>query len=185
MTHHLGISSGQLAAGAVGTDSIWRMSAKKNFPHPVASRRLETAMPLLTSQYVRERGSRQPVIYTSLEHWPSKTTAIPSHRKNCIKLVNYGGHIVERSNQGAPRCMYAWQGTSRVRLLPTLTSILLFSFSLSSLARYRPALLDRITDSPFQLLIDSFVAESDHVFFSAIRNLLYREELYVGRRGFG
>ena len=80
--------------------------------------------------------------------------------------------------------VYSWRGVHRTPLLPTLSSILLLSFSLASIVRYRPILLEGIMASPTALLIDTFVGESDSVFIPAIRNLLYREEMAVGSTDF-
>ena len=146
---------------------------------PIAHQRLEDAMPLLTSDYVRDRGARNPLIYKSIASWASADVATAPHRKNCMKLINYGGHAIEESAFGV-HCQYRWHGVSRSPLLPTLTSLLLFSFSLASLVRYRPALLNAVLDSPYQLLIDTFVQESDGTFIPALRNLLYRQEVSIG-----
>lgn len=150
---------------------------------PITHKRLEDAMPLLTTGYVRDRGARNPVSYKSVASWASADAAIAPHRKNCMKLINYGGHMIEERPFGADY-HYAWQGVSRLPLLPTLTSLLLFSFSLASLVRYRPALLNATLDSPYQLLIDTFVQESDGTFFPALRNLLYRQEVAIGPQAY-
>lgn len=150
---------------------------------PITHKRLEDAMPLLTSDYVRDRGARNPLIYKSIASWASADAATAPHRKNCMKLINYGGHKIEGSTFGV-NCQYEWRGVSRSPLLPTLTSSLLFSFSLASLVRYRPALLNAALDSPYQLLIDTFVQESDGTFIPALRNLLYRQEVSIGPQDF-
>ena len=105
----------------------------------------------------------------------SEQQAWKTHKKNGIKLINFGGHIGHGS--------YAWQGVSRMPLLPTLTSTMLISFTLSSIVRYRPNLLDAAMNSPMSLLLDTFVNEADQVFLPTLRNLLYRQELTIAPAG--
>lgn len=149
----------------------------------VASKKLEEAMPLLRSSYLRSTASKNPLIYDSRQQWSSETQAVTTHNENCRKLINYGGHTIEQSPVNI-NCIYTWCGLTRVPLLPTLTSLLLFSFSLASLVRYRPALLDSALSSPIRLLLDTFVQESDAIFIPALRNMLYREEMYIGSAEF-
>ena len=148
-------------------------------PNPIAYKRLEDAMPLLSSDYARDRAARNPIIYKSIASWTSADAASAPHRVSCMKLINYGGHSVKRGQMGVSS-RYAWSGVSRLPLLPTLTSLLLLSFSLASIVRYRPALLNAALDSPYRLLIDTFVLESDAMFIPALRNLLYRQEVSIG-----
>lgn len=150
---------------------------------PIAHKRLEDAMPLLTSDYARNRRARNPIIYKSTASWASADAATAPHRISCMKLINYGGHMIEGSQFGTSS-RYSWSGISRRPLLPTLTSLLLLSFSLASIVRYRPALLDVALDSPYQLLIHTFVQESDGTFIPALRNLLYRKEVSIGPQDF-
>ncbi len=150
---------------------------------PITYKRLEDAMPLLISDYVRVPGGRNPLVYKSIASWTSTDAASESHRRNCMKLVNYGGHFIEDNSLGRNR-LYLWHGVSRLPLLPTLTSLLLLSFSLSSLVRYRPDLLNAALNSPHQLLIDTFVQESDGIFLPALRNLLYRQEISISSNEF-
>jgi hypothetical protein len=150
---------------------------------PISYNRLEKAMPLLVTHYRRQPQSPNPIIYDSVQTWASHITAINHHRRNCFKLINYGGHSLTR--QGVNTAYdYMWHGVSRVNLLPTLTSILLLSFSLASIVRYRPELLNSALSSQYQILIETFAQESDGVFIPALRNLLYREESCMSERDF-
>lgn len=168
------------------TGSDWR-SVFTFFGHdandaqiPVKPRRLETAMPLLSSDYTCDTTAADRTIYTSVASWPTQEAAARIHRENGIKFINFGGHIVLNTLSGSAEPVYAWRGIQRIDLLPTLSSILLLSFSLASIVRYRPVLLDVARASPIALLIDTFTAEADSVFIPALRNLLYREEVAVG-----
>ena len=137
---------------------------------------IETAMPLLKSDYKRfDSKSINLTKYRSRQSWTTEQRAWKTHKKNGIKLINFGGHIGHGS--------YAWQGVSRMPLLPTLTSTMLISFTLSSIVRYRPNLLDAAMNSPMSLLLDTFVNEADQVFLPTLRNLLYRQELTIAPAG--
>lgn len=101
-------------------------------------------------------------------------------------MVNFGGHntasIQSKTFMGTPiksASIYSWQGISRVGLLPSLTSALLFSFALASIVRYRPELLAKTMSSPMNLLVDIFIQESPAFMIPSFRNLLYREELTI------
>ena len=144
----------------------------------VSPGRLEAAMPLLLSDYNRNV-SDEATEYKSNASWSTESAARRVHRANGIKLVNYGGHSVHNQFIGAAYTSYAWNGVSRTALMPTLSCTLLLSFSLASVVRYRPMLLDSAMRSPVALLISTFVAEVDSVFIPSLRNLLYREELAV------
>lgn len=137
----------------------------------ISSRRLEEAMPLLQTAYSRQRKH----LYRSRTGWTSDARAMRSHKANGMKIVNFGGHVF-----GSQHFIYSWRGVYRVPLIPTLTSILLMAFSLASVARYRPALLQSAIGAPVYLLVDTFVQEADGVFVPAVRNLLYREEVAIG-----
>ena len=141
---------------------------------------LEDAMPLLRSAYLRIPESQNPIIYESRQKWSTREKAALRHQQNCLKLINYGGHQAFGSSLGQAACSYRWSGLSRYPLMPTLTSLMLFSFSLASIVRYRPALLDTALSSPTRLLFDTFVQEADATFIPALRNLLYRDEMYIG-----
>lgn len=144
----------------------------------VSPARIEAAMPLLLSDYnctVTEKATE----YISSASWSTESAARRIHQVNGLKLVNYGGHIFHNNLMNSASTSYAWRGVSRIALMPTLSSTLLLSFSLASVVRYRPMLLDSAMRSPVSLLIATFVAEVDSVFIPALRNLLYREELAV------
>ncbi len=142
--------------------------------------RIEDAMPLLNSDYDCNNTDATQLEYTSKQNWATEANANKAHRKNGIKFINYGGHMIQSDALNVTTRVYVWSGISRTPLLPTLTSILLLSFSLASIVRYRPLLLDVSMNSPILLLIDTFVSEADSVFISSMRNLLYREEVAVG-----
>jgi hypothetical protein len=137
-------------------------------------------MPLLKSDYDCNNASAKHLEYISKQNWSNEESANKVHRKNGIKFINFGGHSIQGGGFQRPESTYTWRGISRTPLLPNLTSILLLSFSLASIARYRPLLLDVSMNSPILLLIDTFVSEADSVFISSMRNLLYREEIAVG-----
>lgn len=143
-------------------------------------KKIEDAMPLLTSDYDCNKTNAIQLEYISKQSWANEANANKAHRKNGIKFINYGGHGIQSDALNFPVCFYMWSGVSRIPLLPTLTSILLLSFSLASMVRYRPLLLDISMNSPIMLLIDTFVSEADSVFISSMRNLLYKEEVSVG-----
>ena len=146
----------------------------------IASKRLEDAMPLLTTDYRKEPSVDEQIIYRSEGGWSSIETATHVHKTNGLKLINFGGHSINPGLINPPQCVYEWHGVSRVRLLPTLTSLMLLAFTLASVARYRPALLHQALNSPIHLIIDTFVQEADTVCIPAIKNLLYREETVIG-----
>lgn len=150
----------------------------------ISAERLEGAMPLLCSDYRREAIVSGRRIYQSISSWTTERAARLAHKANGLKLINFGGHVISYTNFDATSCAYMWCGVSRVALLPTLSSILLMAFSLASIARYRPVLLQQVMASPVQLLLDTFVQEADGVFIPALRNLLYREEIVIGRPEF-
>lgn len=190
LSHELGGVFGKTIQDIVVSDSIVEDSGVfrsqvsfrnhlNGIAQPTTHKRIESAMPLLSSDYVRNQGPHNPLVYKSIASWVSADAAAAPHRKNCMKLINYGGHSVG-ANIGGSSCQYTWRGVSRSPLLPTLTSLLLFSFSLASLVRYRPALLNAALDSPYQILIDTFVQESDGTFIPALRNMLYRQEVSIG-----
>ena len=150
---------------------------------PAPPKRLEAAMPLLLSDYTR-RFTDDSTEYKSTASWSAEGTARKHHQANGIKLVNYGAHYVHCSYTGVAHTVYAWRGVSRTALLPTLSATLLLSFSLASVVRYRPMLLDTSMKSPVALLLETFIAEVDAVFVPALRNMLYREELAISAPNF-
>lgn len=149
----------------------------------VAPGRIEAAMPLLQSYYTRSVTDKATE-YKSSASWTTESAARRTHQANGIKLVNYGGHEIHSNMMGKVYTSYAWRGVSRTALMPTLSCTLLLSFSLASVVRYRPMLLDSAMRSPVSLLIATFIAEVDSVFIPGLRNLLYREELAVSPLSF-
>ncbi len=142
-------------------------------------KRIEDAMPLLKFEYDRTITNKE-IVYKSTKSWKTKTAAQNAHKLNGIKFINYGGHGFADSMDGIGTPYFCWRGLSRNSLMPTLSSTLLLSFSLASIVRYRPMLIDSSMKSPISLLIATFVNESDAVFIPALRNLLYREEVSIG-----
>lgn len=147
-----------------------------------SERRLEAAMPILKAEYRKLKPNNRQTKYRSRSNWSTKKAATRNHRQNGIKIINFGGQwIVDPLIGGEVHSAYSWHGVRRVLLLPTLTSILLLSFSLASVSRYRPLLLRNAMASPIHLLLDTFISEVDSVFIPALRCLLYREESVIGR----
>ena len=146
----------------------------------IAPKRLKDAMPLLSSDYRQQPIVRDRIIYRSIANWTTRSSALRIHKTNGLQLVNFGGHAMNSATFGSTGSIYMWRGVTRVPLLPTLSSILLMSFSLASVARYRPVLLQQAMASPIHLLLDTFVQEADGVYLPALRNLLYREEIAIG-----
>jgi len=151
-----------------------------NVQKKTPQKKIENAMPLLNSNYDCNNKNATHLEYISKQSWAKEEKAKIAHRKDGIKFINYGGHMIQSDPLNKPQTIYAWFGISRIPLLPTLTSILLLSFSLASIGRYRPLLLEVSMNSPIMLLIDTFVSEADSIFISSMRNLLYREEIAVG-----
>ncbi len=148
---------------------------------PITPYKLERALPVLRSEYLKEKSSDRTLNYRSKTEWSSEVEARNWHQKKCIKMINFGGHLFEEGPplQSNMECKYFWWGVEKKRLLPTLTSTLLLSFGLASIARYRPALRKHIEDSVFNMLINVFIHESDGMMIPAFRNMLFREELCV------
>ncbi|OEU60213.1 MAG: hypothetical protein BBJ57_09185 [Desulfobacterales bacterium PC51MH44] len=149
----------------------------------ITPKRLEAAMPLLSSDYRLQPIVDDGISYRSIANWNRQSKALRVHKANGLKLVNFGGHSINSSEFTSPHCVYFWRGVTRIPFLPTLSSILLMSFSLASVARYRPVLLQKAMASPIHLLIETFVQEADGVYIPSLRNLLYREEVAIGPRG--
>ena len=145
----------------------------------VSARKIEEAMPLIKSAYEIVSKTKDELIYNSKKIYSSMTLAEKDHRANGIKIINFGGHSFKSINGEQPNCVYAWNSLSSYHFLPCLTSILLLSFSIASIARYRPILLESTINSPINVLFGTFVSEADAIFFSSVRNLLYREQLSV------
>lgn len=137
-----------------------------------SKRRIESTIPLLQELY---SSSTENCCYISKQSWNSKEAALKQHRLNGMKIVNYGGSS-HKNNHGM---VYHWHGQKYKKLMPSLTSILLSSFFLSSVARYRPYLQNKLMSSPISLLVNTFMEEADHVLIPSVRNLIYQEELIV------
>lgn len=142
----------------------------------VPRNRIENAMPILRTMYHYDSTKGNCTSYISRDSWIKQSTAEKNHRDNGLRLVNYGGHTMYA---GAESTQYVWRGVSRTALMPTLSSMLLLSFSLASIVRYRPILLETAMNSPIALIIDTFTAEADSIFIPSLRNLLFREEIAI------
>ncbi len=138
--------------------------------------RVERAIPILRRSYRLTSSSKSDLSYQSLDMWTNRQIAEKHHREYCRQIVNFGGHLTDL-NQGGNH--YRWLSVARLRLMPTLSSCLLTSFSLASIARYRPVLGLKIASSPVNLLVGTFLRECDSIVMLAMRNLLYREEVSI------
>ena len=154
-----------------------------NKPASITRARAERAMPSLGSLYTLKLSKTGYLEYISRVEWDKEDDAILWHKKTCMRLTNYGGHVIYLSDGLSHRitCQYAWSGLARKRLIPTLTASLLLSFCLASVSRYRPILASRIRESRVNLLLDTFVNEADSIVIPAMRNLLFREEMVVSK----
>ncbi len=144
----------------------------------VPKKTIENAMPVLISDYIIQTNKNELLHYVSKKTWRTSQQAEVAHKIIGIKLINYGGHRVIDGTR------YSWHGVQNTPLMPTLSSILLTSFSLASIVRYRPLLLESAMNSPVALVLDTFTAEADSSFIPSIRNMLYREELAIGHHNF-
>lgn len=140
--------------------------------------RLERAMPVLRTDYALRSKSKSRLTYQSKRSWTSYAEAEQYHKATCRHMINFGGHFTQPERVNS---VYRWHSVSGVPLIPTLTACLLLSFSLASVARYRPLLAAEASGSPISLLIDVFVRESDSTVIPALRNLLYRQEVTISR----
>jgi hypothetical protein len=155
-----------------------RNSATK--PASITRARVERAMPSLASLYTLKSSRLGYLEYTSKTEWDTKDAAILWHKKACVHLTNFGGHIISvHALTNEFTCQYIWHGLARKPLIPTLTASLLLSFGLASVSRYRPVLAARIRESRINLLLDTFINEADSMVIPAMRNLLFREEMVV------
>lgn len=157
-------------------------TAHEDGPMRITQKKLETWLPSLRSQYTVHRRQHRRLTYYSINSWPVKEhkNATSWHRQHCLKLINFGGHS---SHAGGVE--YRWRNYQRVALMPTLSAALALSFYFSSLARYRPSLMNDLRRSQVNLLVDVFVNEADGLMIPAMRNLLYAEQLSTrfGRAG--
>ena len=140
--------------------------------------RIEKAMPDLTNSYKIKQKQENLIVYNSRRGWNTEEEASVIHKKTCMRLVNYGGHHIRSVEQNSS-LVYVWHGLRRKSLLPTLSATLLLSFGLASICRYRPNLARDIERSDVNVLLETFIAEADAIVITAMRNLLYREELLI------
>lgn len=147
----------------------------------ISLKRRQRAMPRLSTDYKLHDRAASRLTYCSRNSWSTQEAAWKPHRVNCLRMVNYGGHRFQFRPPYGVEISYRWHGVARIPLMPTLTASLCLSFALSSMVRYRPVLLAKAMSSPLNLLIDTFVQESDGFIIPALRNLLFREELCIGR----
>jgi hypothetical protein len=150
-------------------------------PGRLTRERVERSMPGLVRHYTLQAPTKNALNYKSKQSWASESEARDWHRQICMKFINFGGHhiYVGPPFQFELRCQYQWEVVLRKPLFPTLTAVLLLSFGLASISRYRPMLSKRAENSALNLLFDVFIQESDSIIIPAMRNLLFREELCV------
>ena len=148
----------------------------------LTKQRVEKAMPDLARSYRVTKRQRHMLVYRSQRGWQSEKDALHEHKEACIRLINFGGHLISQ-NVLETSIDYMWHGIARKPLLPTLSAALLLSFGLASICRYRPGLAKRVERSEVNLLLDIFVAEADAIVLPAMRNLLYREEVVISSMG--
>lgn len=147
-------------------------------------KRIEKAVPILTKDYSFTGTFGDIHQYRSSQSWANETNATKQHRKNGLKIINFGGHGIARQSFGSPTLNYMWRGQPLIDLIPTLTCTLLTSFAFASVARYRPNLVSGIIDSPMQLVHTAFTMEADAIFIPSLRNLIFREEYVIARTDF-
>jgi len=142
-------------------------------------KRIYDAMPDLKTQYRAQQRQGHSRTFQSVQKWTpgNKERADKFHNEMAFKFFNYGGQ------EGNPNrgLHFGWRVWPNSQLLPTLTAGILLSFALSSLARYRANILDRVEGSKIHLLFEIFANEADGFLIPAMRNLLYAETLYVHR----
>lgn len=149
------------------------ISANQAFPFPAAV--FEEALPLLTSDFVRREITDTMALYVSKRSWNQSDfeNAIAFRNKTAWQCVNFGGHSFVQESSNEESLEWIWQYHKRCRLLATLPASLLTSFLFSSLARYRPNLLDSVEETKINLLGRMFLAENPGFMIPAFRNLYY------------
>ncbi len=145
--------------------------------------RLETAMPQLVSLYdlVGKTDNRLHLKYKSKRAWSTSAEAEAFHSDVMTKIGNIGGHGVQLLGGSSVGLLYSWHVSRDFPVLPTLSATLLLSFALASISRYRANLLHSIQRSELYMLLEVFMAEADHFFVPALRNMLHREFVVLGR----
>lgn len=147
---------------------------------------IHAAMPVLLRDYevYQSAGS---IVFESQNSYQSMDEASKKCTADFERISNFGGHslVSDSSIDGGDygeKIEYCWYGTDDRAIFPTLTSILLVAFGFSSISRYRPELVHDIQSNKLQLIYDIFLNEADSLFIPAIRNLLYKEMLFVKRK---
>ncbi|MYD24424.1 MAG: hypothetical protein F4X08_01225 [Gemmatimonadetes bacterium] len=143
----------------------------------ISKSRIENAMPDLVQHYKLHDATSNKLVYHSHTGYADENDAIQDHQSKCLRLINFGGHVVLEQGQINRGLVYSWHGISRKALLPTMTATLLLSFALASISRYRSTLLRRIDESEIQVLLDVFMSEADSIVLPTMRNLLFKEEV--------
>ncbi len=148
-------------------------------PPRLSRRRIERYNPLLTSAFQYVSGSPNLLRYQSTQQWKLDDTVASenAYRTMMRQLVNYGAQSVFQNDRH-----YAMMYTERGPLLPTLSAAMMLSFTLASVFRYRPHLVEKLQESRLNLLVDVFLEESAGFMVPAFRNLLYGEELVLQQR---
>jgi hypothetical protein len=152
----------------------------RKVPFPI--KRVYQAIPWLKTDYALVSRSANHRRFVSNQRWPATELdkAALHHKAVALKAINLGGHLADE--QGLVR--FQWRFCPDTPLLPTASACLLLSFTLASLYRYRPNLLDSIESSRVNLIFDVFLNEADAFLLPAFRNLLYGEILCLYRTRF-
>jgi len=137
-------------------------------------------MPLLKSDYKLIEHNSTIRKYKSKRKWSKNgfNRAEKTHYNNMLKMMNYGGQNYSLDGE----CFYSLKFGKNEPILPTLTATLIFSFILSSFARYRANIIDQSESSKLNLLFDVFTNEADYYMIPAIRNLLYNETVALAQK---
>lgn len=138
---------------------------------------LEAGFPELRTTYRIEEQTKSRVVYRTRRTWAQSADMRDWRRNNLLRLLNPGAEVFIPQ-----RFHYLLYTCSRVPILPCLTAAMLLSFVAASILRYRPSLADWIEDSRFNVIFDVFMRESDAWLLPAFRNLLFREQMFVGNQ---
>ena len=164
--------------------SILSLELERTKPRPYLRRipkvKIERYLGELMQDFELESSDKFNLQYRSISGWSTSQSvqAKRQHARYVFRALNYGGHEWH-SHSGIAGNTFYISVAKRMDLLPTLTSVLLLSFVLASLVRYRPWLANRLVDSKLNVLADVFTAESTAYFVAAIRNLLYVENTWI------
>ena len=166
--------------GWVSKIELAHIRNEKNKRHKFPVRRVHKLLPMLVDQYKPISRNADTRIYESIQVWSenNKARAKIFHINNIFKASNIGGHSYDLSST-KPKIQMDWYTRPNSPLMSTATASLLLSFYLSSLARYRPNIVERAENSKINLLLEVFSNESDGYMIPLFRNLLYREMIIL------